>query len=533
MNYSKGLCRRLIAIREVHGKIQTADKILTQLSQRCLENPHKDYSIPVRRISEKVTDLLETLEASTIPHEHKLRVRAMELEISLEDMEIVDIVLTSSDTKEQLKGKPEAPKMLAIAPPTFSGHQRDWQAFWTAFRDIHDCTKFSDSAKLSYLRQAQKDVPLYNQICQNVTNGDSYEKVVAGLQDQFDRPREVHRIHVDNVMKMQPVKATRSSLMACATTLQGSIDGLTRLKQADAHSIFTTMVEPLLPEKVKNQWEEMTVDKKTVPPVEELIAFLRKRSAMPQYAEKIPSSTPSAEKKPFKQQNRHKGSVHVASSSPAQPPAQQPEPKPSNQGKSQSYRNKSQSFPPCRYTCPGCSEAHYAYACKQFKEKSLLQRKEYVQAHSLCCNCLKPGHSQADCRSRFTCQWCDGKHNSLLHSLDQGNSTAPPTSGTVNVTSSISSNNSFNQHKLMMTCEAVATGTTGKSMPVRALLDSGADVSSVTSKVANHLNLKNLDATVAVATFGSTSEKIYRAANFTLSSLIKKDWSHQVSACDH
>ena len=67
-------------------------------------------------------------------------------------------------------------------------------------------------------------------------------------------------------------------------------------------------------------------------------------------------------------------------------------------------------------------------------------------------------------------------------------------------------------------------------MPVRALLDSGADVSSVTSKVANHLNLKNLDATVAVATFGSTSEKICKAANFTLTSISKKDWSHQVSA---
>ena len=299
----------------------------------------------MRRISEKVNDLLETLEASTIPHEHKLRTRAMELEISLEDMEIVDIVLASTDSKEPIKPKPEAPKMLAIAPPTFSGQQRDWQAFWTAFRDVHECSKFSDSAKLSYLRQAQKDVPLYNQICQNVANGDSYEKVVAGLQDQFDRPREVHRIHVENVMKMQPVKATTSSLMACATTLQSSIDGLTRVKQADAHSIFTTMVEPLLPEKVKNQWEEITMDKKTVSPVEELIAFLRKRSAMPQYAEKSPSFTPS-EKKPFKQQNRHKGSVHVASSSPAQPPAQPPEPKPSIQARMVVTEIKSNPFLP-------------------------------------------------------------------------------------------------------------------------------------------------------------------------------------------
>ena len=48
--------------------------------------------------------------------------------------------------------------------------------------------------------------------------------------------------------------------------------------------------------------------------------------------------------------------------------------------------------------------------------------------------------------------------------------------------------------------------------------------------MANHLNLKPLKDTVAVATFGSSTEKICGATTFTLSSLLKKDWSHQVSA---
>ena len=506
VSQAKGTCRHLIATREVHGKIQTADRIISQLAKRRLENPHKDYSIPVRRISEKVTDLLETLEASTIPNDHLLRTRAMELEISLEDMEIVDMVLSTTEVKPSLKDKSEPPKMLAIAPPTFSGQQRDWQAFWTAFQDIHLCSKYSDTAKLAYLRQAQKDTPLYNQLCQSIANGDPYDKVVAGLKDQFDKPREVHKIYVENISKMQPVKPTRSSLMACATTLQSSIDGLARLKQVDANSVFTAMVEPLLPEKVKHQWEEETVSRKTVPSAEELIAFLRKRSSMPQYADKLPSITP-AEKKPFKQQNRHKGSVHVASSSPAQPHSPPPEPRPSASSRNSGSKPRSQSFPPCRYTCPGCKEAHYAYACSMFKEKSASQRKDYVQQHSLCSNCLKPGHSQSECRSRYTCQVCEGKHNTMLHSSDQGNSTTTA-SGNVNAISATSSTSTFSKPKLMMTCEVVVTGPTGLSMPVRALLDSGADISSVTSKVANTLNLKHLKDTVAVATFGSSTEKI-------------------------
>ena len=365
-------------------------------------------------------------------------------------------------------------------------------------------------------------------MCQNIENGDLYEDVLASFKDQFDKPRDMHRIYLNNQLKIGPVKPTKSSLMACATTIKSSRDGLIRLKQMDVHSIFTTIAEEFLPEKVKNRWEELTVDSKTVPPVGDLIAFIRQRAAMPQYADKTPASTPSSERKPFKQQPpRHKGSVHVAASQPTQTPSQQPEqpsPKPSVNGRVQSNKSKGQPFPPCRYTCPGCSEAHYA------REKSVAQRKEYVRTQSLCSNCLKPGHSQADCRSRYSCQLCEGSHNTLLHTPEQGSSNPPPASGTVNFTSSNSSTNSFHHNELMMTCEALATGPTGKSMPVRALLDSLADVSSVTTQVANHLNLKHLDATVAVSTFGSLNEKVCQAANFTLSSFHKKDWSLQVSA---
>ena len=535
VSQSKVICRRLIATREFYGKLQTSDKILSQLKARRIDFPNKDYTLPVRRISDKVTDLLDTLESSTLPPDHKLRTLAMELEISLEDMEIVDIILTP-DSKPTIKDKPQPPKMQAIAPPTFSGLQRDWQSFWTAFRDIHECSKYSASAKLAYLRQAQKDPSLHDQLCQNVANGDSYEEVVAGLLDQFDRPREDHRIYLENITKMQPVKATRSSLMACATTLQSSIDGLTRLSQLDAHSIFTTLVEPLLPDKVKSQWEEATVDKKQVPPVKELITFLRKRAAMPQFADKPQPYVP-AERKPSKhqQQSRHKGSVHVASTAPASATTQPTEsksntttstPRPSSPSKSMPYKPKTSAFPMCKYSCPLCKEAHYAWGCATFKERTLAQRKEHVQRHNLCTNCLKPGHSQADCKSRFSCQTCQERHNTLLHS--GGN--APATVGMVNHISNNTSTNSLTKAKLLMTCEVLITGPTGKSMPVRALLDSGADLSSITTKVAKHLKLKSLQNTVAVTTFGSSTEQICEATTFTLSSLLKKGWSHQVSA---
>ena len=527
------VCRRLLSIREIHAKIQSADRILTQLRAKRLEHPLKDYSAPVKRIAERMSEISEILDLSTIPPDHKIRARMMELEINLEDMEIVDVI-PAPDTKERIKDQPQPPKIQAIAPPTFNGLQRDWQSFWAAFRDIHECSKYSAAAKLSYLRQAQKDTSLYNQLCQNVANGDSYDQVVAGLQDQFDRPREDHRIYIENITKMQPVKPTRSSLMTCATTMQSTLDGLARLKQEDIQSILTTLIEPLLPEKIKSQWEEATVDQKKVPTAKELIMFLRKRASMPQFADKT-SSHPAPEKKQFKQQSRLKGSVHVASSSPAQSqstPQPQPiesksttsSPQPSSKVNSSS-KSKPMTYLPIRYCCPLCKENHYAWACSLFKEKPLNQRRDYVQQNSLCNNCLKPGHSQADCKSRFSCQTCQGRHNTLLHS---GNN-SPAAVGTVNHIINNTSD-SLHQAKLLMTCKVLVTGPTGNSMPVRALLDSGADVSSITTKVAKHLKLKNLKNTVSVATFGSNTETICNSTTFSLSSLLKRDWNHQVSA---
>ena len=510
---SKGVCRRLIVSREVSGKIQTADRILIQLKARRLEFPAKDYSVPTKRISDKVIGIMEALEDSTLPAEHKLRTMAMELEISLEDMEIVDFLLTP-DSKPTVEDKKtvEPPKMQAIAPPTFSGLQRDWQAFWTAFRDIHECSKYSNTAKLCYLRQAQKDLSLHQQLCENVSHGDSYDDVVKGLLDQFDRPREDHKIYLENITRMEPVKATRSSIMACATSLQSSINGMTRLGQVDIQSIFTTMVEPLLPEKLRAQWEEATVEIKKVPTADKLIAFLRKRAAMPQYSDKVTSYEP-AERKPYKPQpSRQKGSVHVTTNSPVQPPQGTTEP---------AWSRPRIYYPPCRYSCPLCEDSHYAWACATFKGKTLAERKEHVKTHNLCENCLKPGHTQTECNSRFTCQTCAGKHNTLLHS-----GTAPPTTtGTINHISTKKT-----RAKLLMTCKVMVTGPTGKSMPVRALLDSGADTCSITSKVAKHLNLKHLKETVAISSFANNNQMICKTTSFQLSSLLKREWTHQVMA---
>ena len=81
-----------------------------------------------------------------------------------------------------------------------------------------------------------------------------------------------------------------------------------------------------------------------------------------------------------------------------------------------------------------------------------------------------------------------------------------------------------------MTCEAEATGPSGKKMRVRAMLDPGAAVSSVSTRVANMLNLKPLETTLNIETFNSQEGQLCKTTNFVLSSCLKRDWSHRMSA---
>ena len=178
-------------------------------------------------------------------------------------------------------------------------------------------------------------------------------------------------------------------------------DGLTKLGQCDAQSIFTTIVESWLPKEFRIRWEDETISSKNVPHVKDLISFLRLRATQPQYEDKGHHSNSMSEKKAPQRQksSSHHASVHAVSGQPVQSNESQSEvdnPTYSQRNNSKYHKSKGQPFTQCKYTCPLCQEAHYAYGCKIFKEKAVAQRREFVMAQSLCLRCFKSwSHSRS------------------------------------------------------------------------------------------------------------------------------------------
>ena len=112
-------------------------------------------------------------------------------------------------------------KVSTLSVPKFSGKLKDWHPFWNAFKEtIHDSSDFSKLVKLSYLREAMKDESLWRQLSRSTDDESYYDRAVADLQEQFDKPRTMHSSYLEDVLNIGTIKAVRSSLMAFVSIMR-------------------------------------------------------------------------------------------------------------------------------------------------------------------------------------------------------------------------------------------------------------------------------------------------------------------------
>ena len=340
------------------------------------------------------------------------------------------------------------------------------------------------------------------------------------------------------IADLQPVKGTQAELVQLASTVFTAISELERQKQATANAMTMSLVGSVLPKQLRNEWETLTQSNPKVLDVHEWIKFVRTKAVIAGRGQKAVTlhHLPEAKKTTRPPVKHLKGVAHVAAPQPSQQPASQPQvSQPSSIPYSVTskfkggFRQDRGQNTPLVSTNALCALINTVFTCSIFDAMSVSQRKEHVMKYSLCSKCLKPAHTPADCRSGYKCRLCKGQHNTLIHTdgpsasvlVASGSTTqaAPPTSGPQE------------QGILLMTCQPVVTGPTGKSIRVRALLDSGSTVSLVTSSVAKQLSLQRLDKTMDISALGDVvTAAACPLTTLTLSSLHTPGWNLEMTA---
>ena len=515
------LCHELMILKTANCLSAEISSSLKVVHQQMVEHPDQDCLEDNKSISKLVDEMAENLRCSTLPLDHQLRE-----ELDQHKASLVALRATTKDGKPTVivRGEDRDHDLPKTSIKRFTGGLAEWHAFWGRFSGaVHLNPAVKEAKKLALLTDLVADPALHDYM---VTANDGmpgrYQEAVEYLQSRFDRPRELHAIHSIKIASLLPIKGTPAELSATADTLHAAISGLRRSGFTSVDHMATSLAVSVLPNNLRQLWENKTEDSKEVPNVDELIEFLRKKATMADKAQKpgagfaTPSKRPQEIKKEKSHNRGHEGRVYLAS------PQAETEKPPKQQSRNHRSNNHRTPSNPCTVSCKLCNQLHYAFACKDFLAMGVTQRKAHVQTASLCSNCLRPGHPTNSCTSTYKCKVCQGSHNTLLH--------VDCASASVNLNHMSQGSDPPQKESIFMTSQVRLTGPKGESAIVTAMVDSGADVPILANRLMGQLHLKPLkELLILTGIEGQTSPSPRPTAWVTISSL-DQNWSKRIKA---
>ena len=353
-------------------------------------------------------------------------------------------------------GKNDLP---TITVPKFTGDILDWSSFWASFKStIEDRTELSNTQRLHYLRQAIVDPELQLLLHSPAETPDFYLEVVDELKERFNKTREIHKLLSRTLADLSSPKQTRADLRRLVDLVKRTISSMKATKQYDMDSFLSSIVFSILPSRLQTTWAQHTKKDKGVPPISQLLLFLR------EHAETLPSSgaplpaTPS-DTPSWKNNSRRSDRKQEAH-----------KPKPVHSvTPSSSYK----------WECSLCKpEKHPLYGCPKWASYSVSQRLAQVKAKNLCANCLAGGHTLNNCKSTYRCRDCGQQHHTTIHQE----------SATTSINNALHTSHQV-PDALMTTAQVLLVGPRGQEIKARALIDSGAGLSLISHKVAQNLGL--------------------------------------------
>ena len=524
------LCQEMMVLKAsncLSAEISTSIRVI---QHQIIDHPDTDNSEYNKSITKLVDELSDQLRGSTLPLDHHLREELEQHKASL-----AALLSTSKEGKPTviMRGEIRDHDLPKTSIKRFTGGLAEWHAFWGRFSGaVHTNPSLKESKKLALLTDLVAD-PALHDFMVTVNDGEPgrYEEAVQYLTSRFDRPRELHAIHSIAIASLLPIKGSPSELSATADSLHAAISGLRRSGFTSVDHMATSLAVSVLPNSLRQLWENKTEEVEGVPNVDMFISFLRKKATMADKSQKSGASFTPQPKRPQYQDSKrekprgrnHEGRAYVTTpqveTEPQQQqrPAQQ-QPKHQARGHSRSNNNNSSHTPnPCTVSCKICNQFHYVFACKGFRDMGVVARKQHVQTNSLCENCLKP-HPTSNCTSTYRCKVCQGNHNTLLH-VDTA--VVHHTSGT---TPSVPSS----REGLMMTSQVKLTGPGGEVAVVTAMLDTGATVPVLSSRLVGQLRLKPLKEHIMLAGVGGCTIPTPSPTAWVTVQSMHSNWSRRV-----
>ena len=537
-------------LEEHEEDVSSLCRCLKLLSQKAHA---RNYSMKFREVSNDIADIADAAAAVSDPGAQTGHIDALQemltplqeqlqtlrsqverdcseeqcLEIRCNDIakvnkQLMDLVLTIGEMRKSnpspdksTSGDPKrvaATKLAKLDAPTFSGDILQWHPFWSQFKiAIHDRSDLDPSQKMAYLCQSLKQGSAFAVIKGLSLTGEHYEEAISCLLQKYDRPRLLHLNHVKAF-------ETLASSMAQASTNTGKVyeqalshwRALKLLKTESLSTFLTGLFELHMTSEYRNEWRKEFNEEESTPEFDQLLGFMQRRARAAEsiypVQRRVQKLAPTS--------NLKRESTNVAS-------------------------NTSTSF-----RCPVCQGEHPTHQCRRFLDMTVSKRSDSARENKLCRNCLRAGHSTAQCRNAHRCRECHKSRHTLLHfetlSPNAESFSPPATAPTDNTqnpsATALSTSTNLvrdpNTRVVLMTAQVLVHGPDGRSVCARALLDSGSTASFVTQRLAKSLDLKLQRINITIEGFGARPATAPRKSytSFRVSSVSDPHDSVQVSA---
>ncbi|XP_067678474.1 uncharacterized protein [Haliotis asinina] len=393
----------------------------------------------------------------------------------------------------------------------FTGEPTEFAAFMMAFDARVVPHTNSDADRLYYLDQQLQGEP------KDLISGCFYMDVASGYQqarrllfEEYGNPNRVSTAYLNRILScpvlkhddFQGLKQFSFSLKKCYHVMQ-SMSQLLVLN----HAPYLQAIVLKLPQHLQSKWRDrvtsLTMNGECFNGFKDLVDFI-------EFAAK------SANEPTFGKQ------ALTASQDLLQPKNNS-----SSKGKQSSSRSQSASFvtqvghspdgkvnsPKCFY----CKQFHDLDECKHFKQKSLVEKRDFLKTCNRCFSCYGLGHSAKGCMRKKICKTCNKRHPTAMHDnsyQSSRNASHEVNSDKVNEQSNKGLNNSTSCNASKSNCietifqpilpVQVTVKGSNKVTTTYAMLDNGSTGCFMTEDLRNRLDVKSKPATLKLQTMNGT-----------------------------
>ena len=371
-----------------------------------------------------------------------------------------------------------------LLPPVeltrFKDNPSNWPNFIQCFKEqVHDKKSFTDNFRMSMLLSLLDGEA--KQIVLSIgSNGIFYASCLKALKQEFGNPYVVAHLKLREILDRPQISIDDyKGLRKFHQHLEGAITWLCSMGYISSLKATENVSRAVmrLPKPLRISFYKKFTSKQFD---EESMNLLKFEKWLKQKVQETCNPIANIIENSLKRQNQHGKHLH---------------PSRTNAHSSDRYLKNGEKYqkggkPNFKLICCLCEGEHKVSYCSKLKSLPVEERLSLIKQHKLCFNCLSNDHMIDKCQSKFTCreEGCGKRHHTLLHRPRR--KLTPNDEGVKETEKNVHTQfSSTNKISLLKIIPVILKGD-NTEIKTNALLDTGSDVSLISTKIASKLNLK-------------------------------------------